>query len=113
MHSRISVGPRILRNSRINRIFLCKLPTENHLAPYITKKGQNNAKYMEFHKNYVCEEDQHAKPFQKLWYIKCYGWSSPRKALAILSDITVRRYAVDPEDLKPYWKTEKRPQFSR
>ena len=62
---------------------------------------------MEFHKNYVCEEDQHAKPFQKLWYIKCYGWSSPRKTLAILSDITVRRSAVDPEDLKPYWKIEK------
>ena len=30
------------------------------------------------------------------------------KAFAILSDITVRRSAVDPEDLKPYWKSEKR-----
>ena len=26
------------------------------------------------------------------------------KALAILSDLTIRRSAVDPEDLKPYWK---------
>ena len=26
------------------------------------------------------------------------------KALAILSDTTVRRFAVDREDLKPYWK---------
>ena len=28
------------------------------------------------------------------------------KALAILSETTVRRSAVDREDLKPYWKTE-------
>ena len=31
------------------------------------------------------------------------------KALAILSDTTVRRSAVDREDLKPYWKSKKRP----
>ena len=35
------------------------------------------------------------------------------KALAILSDTTVRRSAVDQEDLKPYWKSQKRPHFSR
>ena len=35
------------------------------------------------------------------------------KALAILSDTTVRRSAVDREDLKPYWKSEKRPHLSR
>ena len=35
------------------------------------------------------------------------------KALAILSDTTVRRSAVDGEDPKPYWKSEKRPHFSR
>ena len=29
------------------------------------------------------------------------------KALAILSDTNVRRYAVDREDLIPYWKSEK------
>ena len=29
------------------------------------------------------------------------------KTLAILSDTTVRRSAVDQEDLKPYWKSEK------
>ena len=32
------------------------------------------------------------------------------KDLAILSDTTFRRSAVDWEDLKPYWKSEKRPQ---
>ena len=31
------------------------------------------------------------------------------KAPAIPSYLTVRRYAVDREDLKPHWKSEKRP----
>ena len=31
------------------------------------------------------------------------------KALTILTDAIVRRSAVDREDLKPYWKSEKRP----
>ena len=35
------------------------------------------------------------------------------KALAILSDTTVRRSAVDQEDLKPYWKREKKSHFCR
>ena len=35
------------------------------------------------------------------------------KALAILSDTTVRKSAVHWEDLKPYWKLENRPHFSR
>ena len=34
------------------------------------------------------------------------------KSLTILSDTTVRRFAVDQEDLKPYWKPEKRLHFS-
>ena len=37
----------------------------------------------------------------------------PLKALSILSDTTVRRSAVDREDLKPYWKSEKSTHFSR
>ena len=35
------------------------------------------------------------------------------KALEILSDKTVRGSAVVWEDLKPYWKSEKRSHFSR
>ena len=35
------------------------------------------------------------------------------KALAILSDTTVRGSAVDQEDLKPYWKLENRSHLSR
>ena len=34
------------------------------------------------------------------------------KALAILSDTTMRRSAVDWEDLKPYWKWKKKTHFS-
>ena len=34
-------------------------------------------------------------------------------SLAILSDTTVRRSAVDKEDLKPNRKSEKKPDFSR
>ena len=35
------------------------------------------------------------------------------KALALLSDTTVRRSAVDLEDLKSYWKSEKKSHFSK
>ena len=52
---------------------------------------------------------------ESLEYIKSTTQVAPDllKALAILSDIMVRRFAVDQEDLKPYWKSEKRPRFSR
>ena len=37
------------------------------------------------------------------------AWVAPDllKALAVLSDTTVRRSAVDWEEQKPYWKSEK------
>ena len=35
------------------------------------------------------------------------------KAIVILSDTTVRRFVVNQEDLKPYWKSEKRLHLSR
>ena len=45
----------------------------------------------------------------EIGYIKCYSSSSPSllNTLAILSDTTVRRSAVDRKDLKAYWKSEK------
>ena len=54
-------------------------------------------------------------PIKTLRYIKCCNSNSLRhiKSLGILSDTTVRRSAVNREDLKPYWKSEKRPHFSR
>ena len=51
------------------------------------------------------------KPVKSLDYIKCHTTARVApdllKALVILSDTTVRRSAVDREDLKPYWKSEK------
>ena len=43
------------------------------------------------------------------------AWVAPDllRTLAILSDAIVRRSAVDRDDLKPYWKLNKRPYFSR
>ena len=38
-------------------------------------------------------------------------WPRPAKALPILPDTTVRRFAVGQEDLKPYWKLEKKATF--
>ena len=53
-------------------------------------------------------------PVKSLGYIKCYSSSSPRSLKRPRnSDVTVRRSAVDREDLKPYGKSEKRPHYSR
>ena len=71
---------------------------------------------MDSHKTQVYEEDQHAKTLSKALDISsATARVAPDllKTLAILSDTTVRRSAVDREDLKPYWKSEKRPHFSR
>ena len=48
-------------------------------------------------------------PVKSLGYIKCTALVAPDllKALAILSDTTIIRSAVDQEDLKPYWKSER------
>ena len=71
---------------------------------------------LKFHKVYFCEEDQHAKLYWKsLDVSRTTARVAPDllKALAILSDTTVRRPAVDREDVKPYWKSEKMSHFSR
>ena len=105
-----------LRNSSINWIFLWRLSIQNHLKLSITEKGINKAKYLTWNsirlklwRRPVC----HTLP-------KALDISSATarvvldllKALPILSDITVRRSAVD-KDLQPYWKSEKSPHFSR
>ena len=54
-------------------------------------------------------------PVKSHGYIKCHSSGSPRAikiALGTVSEITVRRSAVARENLKTYWKSEKRPQFS-
>ena len=70
---------------------------------------------MKFHKTYVCEEDQNAKPCQKPWIyqVLSLNYRDLLKTLAILSDATLRKSVVDREDLKPFWKSEKRLHFSR
>ena len=67
------------------------------------KKGKISD--LKFHKTEVCEEDQSKA-------LDISSATAPLatdllKALAILSDPTVRRSAVDREDLKTYWKSEK------
>ena len=54
-------------------------------------------------------------PVKSLGYINATARTATDllKALAILLDITPRRSVVDQEDLKPYWKSEKRPPFSK
>ena len=54
-----------------------------------------------------------ANSVECLEYIKCYSLSSPRPVKNPSNSIrhTVRRYAVDLEDLKPYWKSEKEATF--
>ena len=55
-------------------------------------------------------------PVESFRYIKYYTACillNILKTLAILSDPTVIQSAVDQEDLKPYWKSEKKVYFSK
>ena len=54
-------------------------------------------------------------PVESLGCITCYSSSSPRsiKSPSISIRTTVKRSTVYREDLKPYWKSEKRPHFSK
>ena len=58
--------------------------------------------------------EQHAKPCQKPYILSPTARVVPGllKALAILSDTTVRRSVFDRKDPKRYWKSETRPHFS-
>ena len=64
---------------------------------------------LKFHKITFLKKTSMPNPVKTLGYIKCHSSSSPRpvKSPAILLDTTVRGPAVDLEDLKPYWKSEK------
>ena len=63
---------------------------------------RNKAKEIPFRLKFV-KITSMLKPVEKLGYVKCY--SSGSSDVAILSDTTVRRSAVDREDLKLYWKS--------
>ena len=98
-------------NSNINWIYLWRLPIQNHSKPSFTEKGQNKAKY-------VTWNSRRLKLRRKT---KALNISNTLTrvvpdlfhALAILSEKTVIRSTIDREDLKSYWKSEKRLYFSR
>ena len=105
---RTNNGP--LRNSSINWIFLWRLPIQNYLKPPVTEKRRNKAKYLTWNsiRPKFVKKTSMPNSVERLGYIKCYSLSSPRP---VPSDTTVRRSAVDREDLKPCWKSEKRSHF--
>ena len=89
-----------------------------HLEPLevVYKKRWNKANYLSRNSvrlNFV-KKTSMANPVKSLGYISATVWVAPDlfKGLVILSDTTVRGSAVDQEDLKPYWKSEKRLHFS-
>ena len=90
--------------------------TGHYLQHCIAEKRRNRAKYLTWTSIRLkfVKKTRMPNPVKGLGYIKCHSSVAPvlLKALAILWDTTVRRSAVDWEDLKPYWKSEK-PHFSR
>ena len=104
-----------LRISSINWVFLWRLSIQNDSKLSITEKRRNKANYPTWNSTWhkFVKNSSMPNPVKSFGYIKCHSSSSPSllKALAIRSDTTVRRYSVDQEDLKLYWKSEKRPHF--
>ena len=105
-----------MRNSSINWASLWRIAFHNNLKSSITEKRQNKVK--------ICPKI----PYElSLWRRPASQTLSKAldisiataqatldllKIQAILSDTTLRRSIVDQEDLKPYWKSENRPDFS-
>ena len=98
-----------LWNSNINRMFLQRLPIQNHWKLSVTEKKRNKTKYLT--RNSITPACQTL--LKALDTSSAAAGAAPDlfKALAIQSDATVRRSSVDQKDLKPYWKSEKRPHF--
>ena len=94
-------------NSSIYWIFLWELPIQNDLHLSTTEKRRNKARYLTWNSIRLKFVRKTSMPNPKSW--STTAWVAPDllRALAILADITVKRSAVDQEDLKPYWKLEK------
>ena len=88
-----------------------RLPIQNHLKPSITAKRRSKAKYLTWNslRRKFVKKTIMPNLGKSLGYVKCYSSSSwrPVKIPSNLSDTTVRKSAVDWENLKPYWKSEK------
>ena len=108
---------RALKHSSINWIFLWRHSIQNHLKPLITEKRRNKAKYLTWNsvEPMLVKKISMPNSVESLGYIKCYSSSSliPVESPSNCIRYTVRRSAVDRQDLKPYWKLEKQPHFCR
>ena len=100
---------RPLGNFSINGIFFSRFPVHNNLNPQITEKRRNKAKYLTWNSIKLVKKTSIPNSVESLGYIKCYSSVVPDllKSLAFLSNTTIRRSAIDREDLKSYWKSEK------
>ena len=115
MYSKKSAGPRMEPSGTpVLTGYYCKdFPSRTTWTHLLLRKEENKSKYLAWNpiRLEFVKKSSMPNPVKSLGYIRCYNWTSSSllKDLAILSDTTVRRSAVDWEDLKPYWKSEKRP----
>ena len=93
------------------------LAIQNHSKLPITEKKRYKAKYLTWDSSKLkfVKKTSISEAVKSLRYIKCYSSSSPRpvKSPSISKGTDVRRSVGDREDLKLYWKSEKRPHFYR
>ena len=106
------------RNSSIDWILRQRLPNKSHSKLSTTEKRQSKAKYVPWNSKRFEFVKKISMPHlvNSLRYIKCAkAQVAPDllKVIEILLDTTVTRSAADREDLKPQWKSEQRPHFSR
>ena len=87
-----------------------RLPIQNHPKLSITEKRQSKAQYSSWSsRNLSLWRRPECQTLSKTMGISnATARVAPDlfKALVILSNPAVRNYAVDQEDLKPYWKSE-------
>ena len=105
LYSRKSVGPRIGLEELQHELYI--LVKTSHPEPpevvyYQEKKKQGQISDLKFISKALDMSSATTRVAPDLL-----------KVLTILPDTTVRRSAVDLEDLKPQWISEKRPHFSR
>ena len=104
-----------LRNSSSNWIFLWRFVIQNHLKLSIIEKRKNKTKFLTQNSISFLRRTAFQNLLKALDLSSATGRVAPdlTKALAFLSDITVKKSAVDREYLKPHWKSKKRPHLSR
>ena len=111
MYSGTSVGPRTepCGTPALTEYFCEEFPSRTTRNCLLLRKEETSLR-LKFKK-----KKSMPNPVKSLRYMKCYSPRSPRtiKRPSNLSDTIAKRSKVDREDLKPYWKSEKRPYFSR